>query len=82
MGGRVHYDIVLPSMKDLKGYVNFHAFDCQHPEREKTQMSFLQSCDTEKNPQKMPSLVMIRQPEMKINPYTGKEMQMESSTFP
>ena len=35
MGGRVHYDIVLPSMKDLKGYVNFYAFDCQHPERSK-----------------------------------------------
>jgi hypothetical protein len=82
MGGRVHYDIVLPSMKDLKGYVNFHTFDCQHPQREGTQMSFLQSCDEERNPQKMPSLVMVRQPEMKVNPYTGKAMQMESSTFP
>jgi hypothetical protein len=30
----------------------------------------------------MPSLVMIRQPEMRINPYTGKPMQMESSMFP
>lgn len=82
MSGRVHYDIVLPSMKDLKGYVKFHAFDCNHPQREGSDISFLQSCDVEKNPEKMPSLVMIRQPEMRVNPYTGKPMQMESSTFP
>lgn len=41
MSGRVHYDIVLPSMKDLKGYVRFHAFDCQHPLRVGSDISFL-----------------------------------------
>ena len=74
MSGKVHYDIVLPSMKDLKGYVRFHVFDCQHPEMENSNLSFMQSCDVERNPQKMPNLVMIRQPEMKVNPYTGKPM--------
>ena len=28
MSRRVHYEIVLPSMKEVKGYVKFHVFDC------------------------------------------------------
>ena len=31
ISGRVHHEIVLPAIKDLKGYLNFYLFDCQHP---------------------------------------------------
>lgn len=81
MSGRVHHEIVLPSMNDLKGYLNFYMFDCDHPlasEETTFGLAGKQSCDVENNPQFMPSLVMIRQPEIKVNPYTGKPMQHES----
>jgi hypothetical protein len=29
--GQFHYNMILPALKDFRGYVDVFAFDCQHP---------------------------------------------------
>jgi hypothetical protein len=84
MNAVLHRTIILPVMQELKGYVNFFAFDCQHPAVLNGTASFSQvfACDSDRNQARQPSLMLVRQPEVRKNPYTGEPMQIESTNFP
>lgn len=78
IASNIHNSVIKPALKDLKGLGRFYVFDCQHPQLQNVEELELQgiaaSCDVEKNPQRMPSLMLFRQPETRINPYTQKPM--------
>jgi len=42
MNVMLHKSIILPVMKELKGYVNFFIFDCQHPDVLDSKVTFQQ----------------------------------------
>lgn len=73
MNARVHKSVIVPVLKELRGYLKVYLWDCSHPKIKKGEVEFAQNkvCDVENNAQKMPSLMLLRQPESKINPYTG-----------
>ena len=73
MNSKVHRSVIMPVLKELKGYLRVYMWDCSHPKIKKGELEWSQKhvCDVERNPQKMPSLMLLRQPETRINPYTG-----------
>ena len=78
IASNIHHSVMKPALKELKGLGRFYVFDCQHPvmqSQKELEQGIAGSCNEEKNPQKMPSLMLFRQPETRINPYTGKPMQ-------
>ena len=74
----------MPVLKELKGQINAFWFDCDHPEVTANKVSFSQigSCDVQSNPTRQASMILVRQPEVRKNPYTGEPMRIESTGFP
>ena len=58
----VHFKIVLPTLKEMKQYVRFYAFDCQDEriqemiDEQQEGLGFFSNCDPARNPQRMPLL--------------------------
>lgn len=80
----IHNNIILPVLKDLKGYMKYVFFDCAHPrvkemaeEEHKNYVRYLKgSCQEDTNPEKNTQFYVYRQPELKKNPYTGEKMKV------
>lgn len=75
--------MILPALKDFRGYVDVFAFDCQHPLLKNANEQVLQqfqSCEP-RNTQKLSLFYLVVPPEVKINPYTGDLMQKQIVEF-
>ena len=71
---RLHYDIIGPVIRDMKGIMNVIVLDCMHPLVTIKKMQWASLCSPDTNPNGMPSLQKIIPPPLKKNPYTGEPM--------
>lgn len=67
---QMNSQIVSPVLDEMKGYFKFLAFNCQEEEI-KIGQRFKEMCAKDTN---IPFFQIIKPPEVKINPYTGKPM--------
>lgn len=83
---RIHFDMIRPVIKEMKGLIQAIVFDCSHPiagkEESAKRWSWLGVCSPTINPEGMPNLQKVIPPELKKNPYTGKPMQKSVQQFP
>lgn len=86
MTNRIHESVFSPISKELKGHAKFYVWDCDHPElpplrqRGDKIMQFMMACG-DHNQNRVPSFLLLRQPERKINPYTGEAMRKEMKQY-
>lgn len=52
MNARVHRSVIMPVLKELRGYLRVYIWDCSHPKIAKGEVEFGQKhvCDVAKNP--------------------------------
>ena len=67
---QMNSQIVSPVLDEMKGYFKFLAFNCQEEEVKKSQR-FKEMCSKDDH---LPYFQIIKPPEVKTNPYTGKPM--------
>ena len=83
---QIHYGMILPVIKELRGLIQVYVFDCSHPltsnEEAAKRWTWFGVCKPDLNPQGMPNLQKVVPPELKKNPYTGKPMQKTIQQFP
>ena len=57
---KLHYEIIAPAIKEMKGLVDILAFDCQHPHVAVKKLAWLEVCKRELNPDGMANLQLIK----------------------
>ena len=46
IGERIHFEMVLPAVKEMKGLIKVFAFDCAHPTMTPERLKMFPACDT------------------------------------
>jgi len=83
MSSTIHHAIMQPVAEELKGFAHFYVYDCSHPktrehvsENSQFYLQYLQTCGAH-NEAGSPSFILFKQPEQRLNPYTGEEMKKQ-----
>lgn len=53
---RLHFDVISPVIRDMKGLLDFIVLDCTHPDVTVEKYSWASLCTGDKNPHGMPNL--------------------------
>lgn len=80
-GERIHHEMVLPALREVKGYVKVFAFDCVHPTMTAERLQMFPACDSTRNVDDIPVFNLMVPPVIRVNPYTGKPMQKQMLGF-